>query len=77
MADYELLRYSDTILNICTKGWTRRQLHDLERQVMLFPTKIIVCSCLTNPWVKETLAFLGAQESPAKEQCLASSTPTP
>jgi hypothetical protein len=77
MADYELLRYSDTILNICTKGWTRRQLHDLERQVMLFPTKIIVCSCLTNPWIKETLAFLGAQESPAKEQCLALSTPTP
>jgi hypothetical protein len=67
--DYNLLRYNEGIHKVCTKNFTRRQLYDLERYVFIYPSKIQVCSCLTNPWAKETLSFLGAQWCPATEQC--------
>ena len=66
---FELLRYSDTVLKICTKGWSRRELHNLQRQVMLYPKRIIICNCLKNPWIRESVTLLGAQWSPATEQC--------
>lgn len=62
---FDLLRYSDTVLDVCTHGWTRRQLHDLIRQVAVYPSRIRVCSCTTTPWVVECLSFLKAQ----KQQC--------
>ena len=67
--DADLLRYSDTLQIICTKNFTRRQLHDLERYVCAYPSKIQVCSCLSNPWARSTLSFLGAQWIPRTEQC--------
>ena len=67
--DVDLLRYSDALQVVCTKNFTRRQLYDLERYVFIYPSKIQVCSCLTNPWAKETLSFLGAHWCPATEQC--------
>jgi hypothetical protein len=59
--EFDLLHYSDTRLHVCTKNWTRRQLHDLIRQVLNYPDRIVVCPCLDNPWVRETLDFLGVR----------------
>jgi len=72
--DYTLLRYKDDVHTVCTKNWTRRQVYDLERYVFVYPEKIKICECLTNPWSRETLSFLGAQWTPATKQC--SSTPS-
>jgi hypothetical protein len=69
--DVDLLRYSETVQTVCTKNFTRRQLHDLERYVYTYPSKIKVCSCLSNPWAKATLSFLGVQWIPRTEQCRA------
>ena len=57
--EFDLLRYSETLLDVCAYGWTRRQIHDLVRQVMNYPTRIRVCPCLDDPWARETLRFLG------------------
>jgi len=69
---FELLRYSDTTLDICTKGWSRRDLHNLQRNVLLYPKRIRICNCLKNPWVRESVTLLGAQWTPATEQCSSS-----
>jgi hypothetical protein len=66
--EFDLLKYSDTLLTLCTKGWTRRQLHDLTRQVMIHPTRIRVCSCLSHVWTRETLSFLNVVWIPHTEQ---------
>lgn len=57
--EFDLLRYSQTRLDVCTHGWTRRQMHDLVRQVLNYPQRIRVCPCIEDPWVRETLRFLG------------------
>ena len=67
--DPDLLRYSDSLQVVCTKNFTRRQLHDLERYVFAYPSKIRVCPCVTNPWIKTTLSFLNVQWIPTTEQC--------
>jgi hypothetical protein len=67
--DVDLLRYSDALQVVCTKNFTRRQLHDLERYVFTYPSKIQVCSCVKNPWVKHTLSFLNVQWIPPTTQC--------
>jgi hypothetical protein len=67
--DVDLLRYSDALQVVCTKNFTRRQLHDLERYVFTYPSKIQVCSCVKNPWVKHTLSFLNVQWIPPTKQC--------
>ena len=59
--EFDLLHYSDTKLQVCTRGWTRRQLHDLIRQVLNSPDRIVVCSCLEDAWIRETLDILGVQ----------------
>ena len=59
--EFDLLHYSDTNLTVCTKDWTRRQLNDLVRQVLNCPGRIVVCPCLTDPWIRETLDFLGVR----------------
>lgn len=58
--EFDLLRYSETRLDVCTRGWTRRQVHDLVRQVLNHRDRIRVCPCLEDPWARETLRFLGA-----------------
>jgi hypothetical protein len=56
----DLLRYSDTVLTVCLKDKTRRETHDILRQIYEFPTRIHVCPCATTVWTRETLRFLGA-----------------
>ena len=59
--EIDLLRYSGTQLDVCTKNWTRRQLHDLIRQVMIYSKRIRVCSCIEDRWVRDTLQFLNVE----------------
>jgi hypothetical protein len=65
----ELLRYSETKLEICTATYTRRQIHDLIRQVYVYPQKVVVCKCIKDPWSRDILAFLGVQWSIPTKQC--------
>jgi hypothetical protein len=59
----DLLRYSDTILDVCLAGKSRREIHDIMRQVFVYPTRIRICPCVTDAWVRKTLGFLDAQYS--------------
>ena len=56
----DLLGYSDTVLHVCLHGKTRQATHDILRQVFVFPQKVRICPCVTDVWVRKTLAFLGA-----------------
>lgn len=56
----DTLRYSDTILHICLKDKTRREINDILRQMLLHPQRIRICPCVTDPWVRKTLEFLNA-----------------
>jgi hypothetical protein len=55
----DLLRYSDTHLRICLKTKTKREIHDVLRQAFVHPTRMAVCDCVEDPWVRKTLEFLG------------------
>lgn len=59
--EFDLLKYSDTQMDVCTHGWTRRQQHDLIRQVMNYGHRIYVCPCVEERWVRDTLQFLGVR----------------
>lgn len=59
----DLLGYSDTVLHICLKEKSRREVHDILRQILVHPSRVRVCTCVTDPWVRKTLEFLGAQYS--------------
>jgi hypothetical protein len=59
----DLLGYSDTVLHICLKDKSRREIHDVLRQVFVYPNRVRICPCVTDPWVRKTLEFLGAQYS--------------
>ena len=56
----DLLGYSETNLDVCLRNKTRREVNDILRQVYRHPTRIRICPCVTSPWVRETLRFLGA-----------------
>jgi hypothetical protein len=57
----DLLGYSTTVLDICLKDKSRREVHDILRQVFVHPTRIRICPCVTDPWTRKTLEFLGGQ----------------
>lgn len=59
----DLLGYSDTVLHICLKDKSRREIHDVLRQVFVYPNRVRLCPCVTDPWVRKTLEFLNAQYS--------------
>ena len=59
----DLLGYSDTVLHVCLKDKPRREIHDILRQIFVYPTRVRVCPCVSDPWVRKTLEFLGAQYS--------------
>lgn len=66
----DLLGYSDTVLHVCLYGKERRAIHDILRQVYVFPNKVRICPCgELSPWVRKTLAFLGAvyDNEPSRE----------
>ena len=72
----DLLRYSETKLNVCTSGFTRRQIHDVVRQAYNYRERIVVCDCLKDVWSRDILAFLGAQWSLSTKQCNSSISQT-
>ena len=57
----DLLGYADTLLDVCLAGKTKREVHDILRQVYVYPKRIRVCPCVKDPWVQKTLEFLGAE----------------
>ena len=59
----DLLRYSETVLDVCLAGKTRRETHDIFRQIFTYPDRIRICPCVTDPWVRKTLEFLDARYS--------------
>lgn len=59
----DLLGYSDTLLDVCLRDKTRREIHDIFRQIFVYRQRIRVCPCVTDPWVRKTLQFLDAQYS--------------
>jgi hypothetical protein len=56
----DLLKYSETVLHVCLTEKSRREVHDILRQVYLVPDRIRICPCLKDPWVRKTLKFLNA-----------------
>ena len=69
----DLLGYSDTALEVCLVGKTRREVNDLLRQMLLRSDRIRVCPCVRTQsefvWIRKTLEFLGAHYSnePSRE----------
>jgi len=63
----DLLRYSDTKLDVCFRDKTRREINDILRQILVHPTRIRICSCVRKTeglaWVRKTMEFLGAEIS--------------
>lgn len=59
----DLLAYSGTVLDICLKNKSRREIHDILRQTFVYPNRVRICPCVTDPWIRKTLEFLGAQYS--------------
>ena len=57
----DLLRYSETVLDVCLKDKSKREINDVMRQVYVYPTRIRICPCIQDPWVRKTLAFLNAE----------------
>ena len=57
----DLLRYSDTVLTICLRDKSRREIHDVLRAILMYPSRIRVCPCVEDAWIRKTLEFLGAQ----------------
>jgi len=57
----DLLGYADTVLDVCLTGKSKREVHDILRQIYIRRTRIRVCPCCQDPWVRKTLEFLGAQ----------------
>ncbi len=62
--EMDLLRYSETKLDICFKGKGRREINDVLRQLLVHPDRIRICPCVHTldgmVWVRKTLAFLHA-----------------
>ena len=56
----DTLRYSDTILHICLRNKTRREVHDILRQVFLVPQRVRICPCVSDVWTRKILEFLNA-----------------
>jgi hypothetical protein len=61
----DLLRYSETKLDICFRDKSRREINDILRQLLVHPDRIRICPCVRQmdgmAWVRQTLEFLGAQ----------------
>jgi hypothetical protein len=58
--DISLLKYHDTTLDVCFRDLTRRQMYDILRAIYVYPTRIHVCPCVTDPWIRQVLTFLNA-----------------
>jgi hypothetical protein len=56
----DLLGYAETSLNVCLAKKSKREIHDILRAIFVRRDRIRVCPCVQDPWVRETLRFLGA-----------------
>ena len=63
----DLLRYSDTTLEVCFKEKERREINDILRQIYNYPDRIRICPCVKSTqnsvWIRKTLEFLDAKYS--------------
>lgn len=61
----DLLRYSDTKLDICLKDKSRREINDILRQIYVHRSQIRICPCVNtldkHGWIRKTLEFLNAE----------------
>jgi hypothetical protein len=60
--DFDLVKYRDVVQTVCLKNLTRRQCHDAIRVAYVYTERIRICPCVpeNDPWLRETLRFLGA-----------------
>jgi hypothetical protein len=65
----DILRYSNTVHAVCTRDYTRRQIHDLVRLSAVYGSRVHVCSCISDPWARASLSFLGTTWTPVTKQC--------
>lgn len=57
----DTLGYADARVDVCLVGKSRRELHDLFRQIYMHKAKIRVCPCVletTDVWMWKVLQFL-------------------
>jgi hypothetical protein len=57
----DLLHYSDSSTTFCFRDKPRREVHDILRAIFVNRERIRICPCVKDPWLRETLRFLGAQ----------------
>ena len=57
----DLLRYSETKLEVCFRNKTKREIHDVLRAAACHPTQVVVCGCTQDAWARKTLTFLGVR----------------
>jgi len=57
----DLLRYAETRVDVCLQTKSRREIHDILRQIFVYRDRIHVCPCVTDIWVRQALVFLNAQ----------------
>lgn len=67
--DTSLLKYTDAQVTVCLHDMTRQDMHNVIRSVAIHPTRIRVCACVADPWVRSSLSFLRAVWIPIGEQC--------
>jgi hypothetical protein len=69
----DLLGYSETLLTVCFKNKTRREINDTLRQLLVHPDRICICPCVKTMdgtiWIRKTLEFLNAQYSNESPHC--------
>jgi|LauGreDrversion4_2_1035121.scaffolds.fasta_scaffold369448_2 hypothetical protein len=73
----DLLKYSDTVLTLCLKDKTPREIHNIVRSVAVYPNRLRICDCSVPPWTRQTLSFLGVNWSHATTQCSTSELTLP
>jgi hypothetical protein len=57
----DLLRYSDIVQQVCFREKSRREAHDILRQLAVYPERMRVCPCVQDPWIRKSLGFLNAR----------------
>ena len=57
----DLLRYSDIVQQVCFREKSRRESHDILRQLAVYPERMRVCPCVQDPWIRKSLGFLNAR----------------
>jgi hypothetical protein len=67
--DTSLLKYTDAQVTVCLHDMTRQDMHNVIRSVAIHPTRIRVCACVADHWIRSSLSFLHVVWIPIGEQC--------